>query len=98
MQNKIICTTLNLENEANVILSLTSKIKELQELKDERIAEVRSFMQANNFTELQAGPNHMFKISEITRNTVDSKLLKRDFADIYKQLLKVSSYFKFETI
>lgn len=97
MQNKIICTTLNLENEANVILSLESKIKELKELRDERVSEVRSFMQQNSLSELQAG-SHTFKLTEITRNTIDSKSLKLDFADIYKKLLRTSSYFKFETI
>lgn len=41
MQNIVITTDLNLEEEAKVIKSLESKIAELKELKDERIAKVK---------------------------------------------------------
>ena len=37
-------------------------------------------------------------VEEITRNNVDTKTLKTKYAELYKSLLKVSSYFKFEVV
>ena len=44
MTNKVITTNINLEDNAKVIKSLESKIAELKELRDEKIAEVREVM------------------------------------------------------
>ena len=52
MQNIVITTDLNLEEEAKVIKSLESKIAELKELKDERIAKVKEVMNKANILEL----------------------------------------------
>ena len=95
--NKIITTNLNLEDNAKVIKSLESKIAELKELRDEKIAEVKEVMNQANITELQAGA-FTFTLKEITRNNVDTKTLKTKYAELYKSLLKVSSYFKFEVV
>ncbi len=97
MTAQVITTNLNLEDEAKVIKSLESKIAELKELKDERIALVKEFMNKANVTELQAGA-FTFKMQEITRNNVDTKTLKTKYAELYKALLKVSSYMKFEIV
>ena len=93
----VITTTLNLEEQAGLILSLDEKIAELQELRKEKANEVRQIMQDANITELKAG-KHTYKLSEILRNTVDTKRLKSEFSTIYKALLKSSSYFKFEVV
>ena len=85
----VITTNLNLEDEAKVIKSLESKIAELKELKDERVALVKEFMNKANVLELQAGA-YTFKLTEITRNNVDTKTLKTKYAELYKALLKVS--------
>ena len=50
MATQVITTNLNLEYEAKVIKSLESKIAELKELKDERIALVKEFMNKVNVT------------------------------------------------
>lgn len=97
MTAQVITTKLNLEDEAKVIKSLESKIAELKELKDERVALVKEFMNKANVTELQAGA-FTFKMQEITRNNVDTKTLKTKYAELYKALLKVSSYIKFEIV
>lgn len=97
MQNIVITTDLNLEDEAKVIKSLESKIAELKELKDERVAKVKEVMNKANILELQAG-SYTFRLTEITRNNVDTKTLKTKYAELYKALLKVSSYFKFEVV
>ena len=47
--------------------------------------------------ELRAGA-FTFSLKEITRNNVDTKTLKTKYAELYKSLLKVSSYFKFEVV
>ena len=94
---QVIITNLNLEEEASIILSLDEKIAELQELRKEKSNEIRSLMQQANLTELKAG-KHTFKLSEILRNSVDTKRLKLEFSNIYKALLKSSSYFKFEVV
>lgn len=97
MAAQVITTNLNLEDEAKVIKSLESKIAELKELKDERIALVKEFMNKANVMELQAG-TYTFKLTEITRNNVDTKTLKTKYAELYKALLKVSSYMKFDIV
>lgn len=97
MQNIVITTDLNLEEEAKVIKSLESKIAELKELKDERIAKIKEVMNKANVLELQAG-SHTFKLTEITRNNIDTKTLKTKYSELYKALLKVSTYFKFDIL
>ena len=46
---------------------------------------------------LQAG-SHTFKLTEITRNNIDTKTLKTKYSELYKALLKVSTYFKFDIL
>jgi len=94
---KVLVTNLNLEEQAGIILSLDEKIAELQELRKEKANEVKNLMQEANLTELKAG-KHLFKLSEILRNSVDTKKFKTEFAEIYKALLKSSSYCKFEVV
>ena len=92
---KVITTNINLEDNARVIKSLDAKIAELKELRDEKVAEVKSVMAEADVMELTAGA-FTFTLKEITRNNVDTKTLKTKYADLYKALLKVSSYMKFE--
>ena len=94
---QVIVTSINLEEQAGIILSLDEKIAELQELRKEKANEVKTLMQEAQVNELKAG-KHTFKLSEILRNSVDIKKLKTDFSEIYKALLKSSSYFKFEVV
>lgn len=94
---QVLVTNINLEEQAQIILSLDEKIEELQELRKEKANEVKALMQEANITELKAG-KHLFKLSEILRNSVDTKRLKSEFSNIYKMLLKSSSYFKFEVV
>ena len=92
---KVITTSINLEDNAKVSKSLDAKIAELKELRDEKVAEVKSVMAEADVMELQAGA-FTFSLKEITRNNIDTKTLKTKYADLYKALLKVSSYMKFE--
>lgn len=93
----VITTNINLEDNAKVIKSLEAKISELKELRDEKIAEVKEVMNQANVMELTAGA-FTFKLTEITRNNVDTKTLKTKYAELYKALLKVSSYMKFDIV
>ena len=93
----VITTNINLEDNAKVIKSLEAKINELKELRDEKIAEVKEVMNQANVMELTAGA-FTFKLTEITRNNVDTKTLKTKYAELYKALLKVSSYMKFDIV
>ena len=97
MTNTVITTNVNLEDNARAIKALESKIAELKELRDEKIAEVREVMEKANVTELKAGA-YTFSLKEITRNSIDMKVMKSRYAELYKSLLKVSSYFKFEVV
>ena len=90
-------TNVNLEDNARVIKSIEAKIAELKELRDEKVAEVKDIMNKANVMELQAGA-FTFKLTEITRNNVDTKTLKTKYAELYKALLKVSSYMKFDIV
>lgn len=91
MTAQVITTNVNLEDNARVIKSIEAKIAELKELRDEKVAEVKEIMNKANIMELQAGA-FTFKLTEITRNNVDTKTLKTKYAELYKALLKVSSY------
>ena len=97
MTAQVITTNVNLEDNARVIKSIEAKIAELKELRDEKIAEVKEIMNKANVMELQAGA-FTFKLTEITRNNVDTKTLKTKYAELYKALLKVSSYMKFDIV
>ena len=97
MTAQVITTNVNLEDNARVIKSIEAKIAELKELRDEKVAEVKEIMNKANVLELQAGA-FTFKLTEITRNNVDTKTLKTKYAELYKALLKVSSYMKFDIV
>lgn len=97
MTAQVITTNVNLEDNARVIKSIEAKIAELKELRDEKVAEVKKIMNKANVMELQAGA-FTFKLTEITRNNVDTKTLKTKYAELYKALLKVSSYMKFDIV
>lgn len=97
MTAQVITTNIDLEDNAKVIKSIDSKIAELKELRDEKVAEVKEIMNKANVLELQVGA-YTFKLTEITRNNVDTKTLKTKYAELYKALLKVSSYMKFDIV
>lgn len=97
MTTQVITTNINLADNAKVIKSIDSKIAELKELREEKVAEVKNIMNKANVLELQAGA-YTFKLTEITRNNVDTKTLKTKYAELYKALLKVSSYMKFDIV
>lgn len=97
MTAQVITTNVNLEDNARVIKSIEAKIAELKELRDEKVAEVKEIMNKANIMELQAGA-FTFKLTEITRNNVDTKTLKTKYAELYKALLKLSSYMKFDIV
>ena len=97
MTAQVITTNINLEDNARVIKSIEAKIAELKELRDEKVAEVKDIMNKANIMELQAGA-FTFKLTEVTRNNVDTKTLKTKYAELYKALLKVSSYMKFDIV
>ena len=97
MTAQVITTNINLEDNARVIKSIEAKIAELKELRDEKVAEVKDIMNKANVMELQAGA-FTFKLTEVTRNNVDTKTLKTKYAELYKALLKVSSYMKFDIV
>ncbi len=97
MTAQVITTNINLEDNARVIKSIEAKIAELKELRDEKVAEVKDIMNKANVMELQAGA-FTFKLTEITRNNVDTKTLKTKYAELYKALLKVSSCMKFDIV
>lgn len=92
---KVITTNINLEDNARVIKSIDAKINELKELREEKVAEVKEVMAQADVMELKVGA-FTFTLKEITRNNVDTKTLKTKYAELYKALLKVSSYMKFE--
>ena len=92
---KAITTNINLEDNAKVIKSIDAKIAELKELREEKVAEVKEVMAKADVMELKVGA-FTFTLKEITRNNVDTKTLKTKYAELYKALLKVSSYVKFE--
>lgn len=94
---QVITTNINLEDNARVIKALDSKIAELKELREEKVAEVKEIMTKANVTELQAGI-FMFRLSEVIRRGLDTVRMKREFKSLYDSLLKQSTYYKFEVV
>ena len=92
-----IITNINLEENARLIKSLDSKIAELKELREEKVAEVKEIMTKANVTELQAG-SFMFRLNEVIRRGLDTTRMKREFKELYNALLKQSTYYKFEVV
>ena len=95
---QVLVTSINLSEQASLILSLDEKIAELQELRKDKVNEIRAIMTEANITELKADNKHTFKLSQILRNSVDMARLKKEFKSIYASLLRPSSYFKFEIV
>ena len=93
----VITTNINLEDNARVIKGLDSKIAELKELREEKVAEVKEIMTKANVNELQAGI-FMFRLSEVVRRGLDTVRMKREFKSLYDSLLKQSTYYKFEVV
>ena len=94
---QVITTNINLEDNARVIKALDSKIAELKELREEKVAEVKEIMTKANVTELKAGI-FMFRLSEVIRRGLDTVRMKREFKSLYDSLLKQSTYYKFEVV
>ena len=92
MTAQVITTNINLEDNARVIKSIEAKIAELKELRDEKVAEVKDIMNQANVMELQAGA-FTFKLTEITRNNIDTKTLKTKYAELYKAMAVLGCIF-----
>ena len=66
---QVITTNINLEDSARVIKALDSKIAELKELREEKVAEVKEVMTKANVFELKAG-SFTFRLQEISSNWI----------------------------
>jgi len=88
---QVLVTSINLSEQASLILSLDEKIAELQELRKEKVNEIRAIMTEANITELKADSKHTFKLSQILRNSVDMARLKKEFKSIYVAFVRVGT-------
>lgn len=94
MQNKIICTNLNLEEEIRLIKSYEAKEKELKELREEKEAEIKKILDTAGLTELQVGA-FTVRFTDIVRNNFNTNAFKKKYLELYNSYIKQTTYRKF---
>ena len=89
--------TSNLENEIRDIRALEAKIKELDEMKKEKEALVKSVMDETGLEVMQVGA-FTVRFSNIVRNNFNTSAFKKKYLELYNAFIKQSNYRKFEIV
>ncbi len=94
---KVIVTNLNLENEIRDIRALEAKIKELDEMKKEKEALVKSVMDETGLEVMQVGA-FTVRFTNIVRNNFNTSAFKKKYLELYNAFIKQSNYRKFDIV
>ena len=94
---KTIIVTTNLEEEVKAIRALESKINELDELKKEKEALVKSVLDEAGLEELQIGA-FTVRFTNIVRNNFNTTAFKKKYLELYNAFIKQSNYRKFSIV
>lgn len=89
--------TSNLENEIRDIRALEAKIKELDEMKKEKEALVKSVMDETGLEVMQVGA-FTVRFTNIVRNNFNTSAFKKKYLELYNAFIKQSNYRKFEIL
>jgi len=89
--------TSNLENEIRDIRALEAKIKELDEMKKEKEALVKSVMDETGLEVMQVGA-FTVRFTNIVRNNFNTSAFKKKYLELYNAFIKQSNYRKFEIV
>lgn len=94
---KTIIITPNLENEIRDIRTLEAKIQELDELKKEKEALIKSVLDEAGIEELQIGA-FTVRFTNIVRNNFNTTAFKKKYLELYNAFIKQSNYRKFTIV
>ena len=94
---KTIIVTGNLEEEIKAIRALEAKINELDELKKEKEALVKSVLDEAGVEELQIGA-FTVRFTNIVRNNFNTTAFKKKYLELYNAFIKQSNYRKFSIV
>ncbi len=89
--------TSNLENEIRDIRTLEAKINELEEMKKEKEALVKSVLDEAGAEELQIGA-FTVRFQNIVRNNFNTTAFKKKYLELYNAFIKQSNYRKFTIV
>ena len=89
--------TSNLENEIRDIRALEAKIKELDEMKKEKEALVKSVMDETGLEVMQVGA-FTVRFTNIVRNNFNTSAFKKKYLELYNAFIKQSNYRKFDIV
>lgn len=92
-----IIITSNLENEIREIRTLEAKIKELDELKKEKEALVKSVLDEAGVEELKIGA-FTVRFTNVVRNNFNTSAFKKKYLELYNAFIKQSNYKKFTIV
>ena len=94
---KTIIVTANLEEEVKASRALEAKINELDELKKEKEALVKSVLDEAGVEELQIGA-FTVRFTNIVRNNFNTTAFKKKYLELYNAFIKQSNYRKFSIV
>lgn len=91
---KTLVITANLENEIKNIRALEAKINELNEMKQEKEALIKSVLDAAGVEEMMIGA-FTVRFTNIVRNSFNTSAFKKKYLELYNAFIKQSNYRKF---
>lgn len=94
MQNRIITTNLNIENEIRLIKSYEAKEKELKELREEKESELKKLLDNAGLEELEVGA-FTIRFTNVVRNNFNTSAFKKKYLELYNSFIKQTTYRKF---
>lgn len=89
----VIITT-NLEEEIKAIRTLEAKINELDELKKEKEALIKSVLDEAGVEELKIGA-FTVRFTNVVRNNFNTTAFKKKYLELYNAFIKQTNYRKF---
>lgn len=94
---KTLVITANLENEIRDIRALEAKIAELDELKKEKEALIKSVLDTAGVEEMEIGA-FTVRFTNIVRNNFNASAFKKKYLELYNAFIKQSNYRKFSIV
>ena len=95
--NTIIVTNTNLEDEIKSIRTLEAKINELDELKKEKEALIKSVLDSAGVEEMTIGA-FTVRFTNVVRNNFNTTAFKKKYLELYNAFIKQSNYRKFTIV
>lgn len=95
--NTVIITNTNLEDEIKSIRTLEAKINELDELKKEKEALIKSVLDSAGVEEMTIGA-FTVRFTNVVRNNFNTTAFKKKYLELYNAFIKQSNYRKFTIV